>query len=80
MYVCVCFAVTEDEIQETIDGGATTRDEVTRECRAGGDCGSCHEMIDGMLRTSAADDASSPHATIPCERLVRRRNNDGQAA
>lgn len=78
MYICVCFAVTEDEIKETIEGGASTVDQVTRECRAGGDCGSCHEMIDGML--TAARDGSSPQgATIPCERLVRRRG-DGQAA
>ncbi len=73
MYVCVCFAVTEDEIQEVIDNGAGTRDAVTKQCRAGGDCGSCHSMIDSMITES--------NEPIPCDRLIkRRRRQPGEAA
>ncbi len=46
MYVCVCLAVTESEVEAAIARGAHTREAVTRACRAGGDCGACHGMID----------------------------------
>jgi bacterioferritin-associated ferredoxin len=46
MYVCVCLAVTESEVEAAIAGGAHTREAVTRACRAGGDCGACHGAID----------------------------------
>ncbi len=49
MYVCVCLAVTDREVREAIESGATTRDAVTRACRAGGDCGACHGMIATMI-------------------------------
>lgn len=46
MYVCVCLAVTESEVDAAIVAGAHTREAVTRACRAGGDCGACHGMIE----------------------------------
>ena len=49
MYVCVCMAVTEAEVEAAIAGGATTREAVTRACRAGGDCGACHGMIEHKI-------------------------------
>jgi bacterioferritin-associated ferredoxin len=49
MYVCVCMAVTEAEVERAIAGGATTREAVTRACRAGGDCGACHGMIEHKI-------------------------------
>jgi bacterioferritin-associated ferredoxin len=49
MYVCVCKAVTSREVEAAIDGGASSVGEVTRACRAGGDCGTCHATIDKML-------------------------------
>jgi bacterioferritin-associated ferredoxin len=49
MYVCVCMAVTEAEVDATIAGGALTREAVTRACRAGGDCGACHQMIEDKI-------------------------------
>jgi bacterioferritin-associated ferredoxin len=42
-------AVTEAEVDATIAGGATTREAVTRACRAGGDCGACHQMIEDKI-------------------------------
>ena len=55
MYVCICHAVSESKVQETIEAGARTVDEVTRECRAGGDCGSCLQHIETMLEDHAED-------------------------
>jgi bacterioferritin-associated ferredoxin len=49
MYVCICKAVTDKTVQAAIDDGADTVEAVTRACRAGGDCGSCHDMIEGMI-------------------------------
>jgi bacterioferritin-associated ferredoxin len=81
MYVCVCHAVTDEEVRESIDAGATSVDAVTRACRAGGDCGSCHGMIEQMIEerasvsARAADEAcsldDSGPALIPASALVR---------
>jgi len=49
MFVCVCKAVTDVEVRAAIEGGAGTREAVTRACRAGGDCGACHAHIEGMI-------------------------------
>ncbi len=49
MFVCVCHAVTDSKVREAIEGGASTRAEVTRACGAGGDCGACHGHIEDMI-------------------------------
>jgi len=49
MYVCVCNAVTKQACEKAIDEGAVTREEVTKACGAGGDCGSCHRYIEKMI-------------------------------
>src|SRR4051812_22278394 len=49
MYVCVCLAVTEAEVDSAITAGAHTRAAVTSACRAGGDCGACHGMIEAKI-------------------------------
>jgi bacterioferritin-associated ferredoxin len=49
MFVCVCHAVSADEVERAIDEGASTREAVTAACRAGGDCGACHQKIEEMI-------------------------------
>ena len=49
MYVCVCNAVSKKSVEESIEGGASSREEVTKQCGAGGDCGSCHRYIEKMI-------------------------------
>jgi len=49
MYVCVCNAVSKKTVEDAIEGGAETRDDVTKACGAGGDCGSCHRYIEKMI-------------------------------
>jgi bacterioferritin-associated ferredoxin len=68
MYVCVCHAVTSTQVEAAIEGGAATVSDVTRACRAGGDCGTCHATIEGMINGRC--DRSGP---IPAVRLVRTR-------
>jgi bacterioferritin-associated ferredoxin len=49
MYVCVCRAVTEQEVRGAIDAGAETVQAVTKTCCAGDDCGACHAVIAKMI-------------------------------
>jgi len=49
MYVCICHAVDEADVRDAIDRGAGSVADVTRACKAGGDCGACHEQIAGMI-------------------------------
>jgi len=87
MYVCVCLAVTEAEVEAAIASlppGACTREAVTSACRAGGDCGACHGMIEskiedhleGQVAASGArctQDESSGPQLVSAEALVRHR-------
>lgn len=79
MYVCVCLAVTQAEVQAAIEDGATTREVVTRVCRAGGDCGACHGMIENMIEDhleareeSGAIMPPRQPALVPAAALVQR--------
>jgi len=49
MYVCVCLAVSQSEVEDAIANGASCRESVTRACGAGADCGACHGMIRQMI-------------------------------
>ena len=49
MTVCQCEAVGSGDIERAIAAGASTVDEVTDGCRAGGGCGRCHRLIEDML-------------------------------
>lgn len=81
MYVCVCLAVTDAEVEAAIAGGARDREAVTRACRAGGDCGACHGMIEQMIEGYLEEQAECPAAEesapgpglVPAAHLVRGR-------
>ncbi len=85
MYVCVCLAVTEAQVEAAIAAGAHTRPAVTSACRAGGDCGACHGMIEHKIEDhleahaarvcAASEDAAeeSGPQLIAAEALVRVR-------
>ena len=70
MYVCVCMAVTEAEVEAAIAGGAATREAVTRACRAGGDCGACHGMIEHKIEDHLDSCAHSGPVTCPGPQLL----------
>jgi bacterioferritin-associated ferredoxin len=74
MYVCVCNAVTDREVGQAIDAGARTRTEVTRACGAGGDCGACHAMIEGMLEVrECTGERTAEPGLVAVTALVRER-------
>lgn len=62
MFVCVCRAVSDGDVKAAIEGGATSVPEVTRACRAGGDCGACHSMIEDMIEDAKGE--------APCRRSL----------
>jgi bacterioferritin-associated ferredoxin len=60
VYVCICHAVTRDEVHAEIAAGARTEEEVAERCRAGSGCGSCVDRICDMLRAIDPD-----HGRVP---------------
>ncbi len=72
-------AVTDSEVETAIANGAHTREAVTKACRAGGDCGACHGMIEQMIEDhlegaapSSGEPAQGP-GLVPAAHLVRGR-------
>ncbi len=49
MYVCICHAVTDDEIEAAVDAGADSVEAVTCATRAGSSCAMCHDTIDDIV-------------------------------
>jgi NifU-like protein len=51
--ICTCFFVSERTIETAVrDHALTTIDDVTRHCRAGGGCGSCHPLIAEIIEAN----------------------------
>jgi len=73
MYVCVCLAVTDTTVREAIQSGCESRSAVTLACRAGGDCGACHNMIENMIEDHLEQADASGQQLIPDAALVRTR-------
>ena len=49
MYVCVCKAVTDSQVNQAIDQGACTRRQLMQCTGAGGVCGKCTQSMKSML-------------------------------
>ena len=60
MYTCICYGVTQAEVEDAITAGACTEDEVGDRCGAGTGCGSCLDRICELLRATAPDHGRSP--------------------
>jgi bacterioferritin-associated ferredoxin len=54
MYICICKAVTENQICEAIRSGACTRKEITECLKVGTVCGKCNREIRDLLRIAQA--------------------------
>ena len=52
MYVCICNAVTEREIQEAINQGSNSLEDLKQELQVGNSCGSCKTCAQDMLNKS----------------------------
>jgi bacterioferritin-associated ferredoxin len=49
VYACVCFSITEEEIQDEISAGASTEEELGERCGAGTSCGTCVERLGCLI-------------------------------
>jgi NifU-like protein len=59
--VCVCFGVTEKEIERVIrENDLTTVEQVTNYCKAGGGCGGCRGEIEKMIERIQGEKAKAP--------------------
>ncbi|GIH89655.1 bacterioferritin-associated ferredoxin [Planobispora siamensis] len=52
MYVCVCRAVTENEVHDCIAAGAKSARQIRDTTGAGSDCASCVRRICAILKRS----------------------------
>ncbi|WP_344481591.1 (2Fe-2S)-binding protein [Nonomuraea monospora] len=52
MYVCICRAVTENEVHDCIAAGATSAKQIRDTTGAGGDCARCVRKICAILKRS----------------------------
>lgn len=52
MYVCLCKAVTDRQIRQTVEGGASTFAEVRRELGVATQCGKCCQMAKSIVQTT----------------------------
>ncbi len=53
MYVCSCFGVTEQQVEQHAENGARTPRQIASACKAGTDCGSCVRRIQALLGRGA---------------------------
>jgi bacterioferritin-associated ferredoxin len=49
MYVCHCRAVTDHTIEEAIERGASTIEDLATCCGAGAECGGCWPELEKLL-------------------------------
>jgi len=50
MYVCICNAVTEKMIRQAAADGVRSLGELTRRTGCSGECGSCADLAEEVLR------------------------------
>lgn len=62
MYVCLCKAVTDRQIRETISEGATTFAEIRRQLGVATQCGKCCQQAKSIVETSVKKQLFSPAA------------------
>jgi bacterioferritin-associated ferredoxin len=65
MYVCVCNAVTENEMYEAIGAGATTVKALNRQLGIGGQCGSCVSCTKECLSKASTQNTKKMHNVYP---------------
>ena len=55
MLVCHCLAVNDQAVARAAAEGATTVDDLTARCGAGGRCGGCRPMLAELLAEAEVD-------------------------
>ncbi|RJE72171.1 bacterioferritin [Pseudoalteromonas citrea] len=55
MYICICHGVTDKKIVQTIEDGATSMRELSRELGVGTQCGKCTNCTKKILNEQLID-------------------------
>jgi bacterioferritin-associated ferredoxin len=53
VYVCSCFGITEQQVEQHAGSGRCTPRQIASACKAGTDCGSCVRRIQAILGRGA---------------------------
>lgn len=59
MYVCVCKAVTDNDIRRAADGGVKNLRQLSRETGCSSQCGQCAKMARSILSDAIAESNES---------------------
>jgi bacterioferritin-associated ferredoxin len=62
MFVCLCRAVTDHEVQDVIDAGAREIGDISRVCGAGSRCRGCWPALQRLLDGDSLDHTFTGHA------------------
>ena len=65
MYVCICNAVTEKMIQQAAAEGVRSLGELTRRNGCSGECGSCADLAEEVLRLAHARESKRVRFDLP---------------
>lgn len=49
MFACICHAVSDHQVVDAVDAGATTIEAVGDATKAGTTCGSCHDTLEDLI-------------------------------
>jgi len=60
MYVCICKAVTDREIREAVQEGATTVRSLRKQLGCTGQCGKCKQQVREIRDETLADPHEAP--------------------
>ena len=58
MFLCICHAVTEGDVSESVHAGRSTPDEVAEHTGASTSCGSCRERLCGLVAATRGVDSA----------------------
>lgn len=59
MFVCLCTGATSHDVDAAVAAGASTCNEVTAACGAGGDCGRCRRTLRAIITAHRANGCAS---------------------
>ena len=60
MYVCLCKAVTDRQIRETVSNGAGSFADIRRELGVATQCGKCGQMAKSIIETAVKKASFAP--------------------
>lgn len=67
MFVCICNAVTDRQIKETVAAGAGTLTDLTDRLGVAGCCGCCADLASSFLNGATANRHAAATASIAAE-------------